>query len=143
MRAKRRRPGGWRAPWSRRKDCREDLSPTALSHIPQVIKATLTGSRRCTALGGLFTVDAYAPVLTLRRLLSRAGIAGDRVLEVWRGPVPILCFRVSLAVAARLEVRDLSTGTPVFVPWRERIARPACGVAKNAPALAGQPPGEK
>src|SRR5262249_20541034 len=103
MRTKRRRPRGGPAPGSGR-DCREGFPHTALSDPNQVITAHLSGSRRCTALGGLFTVDAYAPVLALSRLLLRAGIAGDRVLEVYRGST--LCFRVKLATAARLTIEN-------------------------------------
>jgi hypothetical protein len=143
MRKSRRRSRSRAAPGSPDRDCREGFPHTALDHenqVPAAIVAKLHGDRRCTAFDGRFTVDSYAPCLALARLLIRAGMSGDRLLEVYRGTT--LCFRVRLATAARLEVRDSATGTPVFVPWRQRSMRTACEVAKSPPTLPGEPPAE-
>jgi hypothetical protein len=90
------------------------------------IRAELSGGRRCSAVG--IVVNAYAPVLTLARQLIR-GFPPDRILEVYRGAT--LCFRVPLATASRLEVRDSNHGRPVFVPWRSRSTRTAPPIAPN------------
>ena len=81
---------------------------------PPPIRAELSGSRRCSTLG--IVVNAYAPVLTLARQLIRAGFPPDRILEVYRGAT--LCFRVPLAVAARLTVEDSSDRPPRFRQYR-------------------------
>jgi hypothetical protein len=95
--------------------------------LPTPIRAELSGDRRCSALGTV--VNAYAPVLTLARRLIRAGLPPDSILEVYRGAT--LCFRVPLATASRLEVRDSNQGRPVFVPWRSRNTRTAPPIAPN------------
>ena len=94
---------------------------------PPPIRAELSGDRRCSTLG--IVVNAYAPVLTLARQLIRAGFPPDRILKVYRGAT--LCFRVPLATASRLEVRDSNQGRPVFVPWRSRNTRTAPPIAPN------------
>jgi len=75
------------------------------------IIAELEGSRRCSALG--LSVNSYAPVCALGRQLVHAGYEPDCILEVYRGTT--LCFRVRLAVAARLTVEDGKDGVPVSV----------------------------
>jgi hypothetical protein len=90
------------------------------------IRAELRGSRCYSALG--IGVNAYAPVCALARALIRAGFPSDQVLE---------------ATAARFEVRDGSTGRPLFVPWHKRMPRTASQIAQNEPALPGQPPDRK
>jgi hypothetical protein len=74
------------------------------------IRAELEGSRRCSTLG--LTVDGYAPVCALARLLIRAGYEPNHTLEVFRGTT--LCFRVPLAVAARLTVEGGPDGVLRF-----------------------------
>jgi|SRR6516165_7980297 len=104
------------------------------------VRAELSGSRRCSALG--ITIDAYAPVLTLARRLIRAGLPPDRILEVYRGAT--LCFRVPLAVAARLRVKDDKDGVPRFknyVPFS--AARVPAPVRQTGTALPRQPSDEK
>jgi hypothetical protein len=91
------------------------------------IRAELSGDRRCSALG--IEVNTYAPVFALARILIRAGVDPARPIEVYRGA--ILCFRVPLATAARLEVRDNHHGRPVFTPWHPRSTRPASTAAPN------------
>jgi hypothetical protein len=49
--------------------------------VPQVpIKAVLSGTRHCSALG--ISVNAYTPVLTLARQLIRAGFHPDRLIAL-------------------------------------------------------------
>src|SRR5262249_19034934 len=78
------------------------------------IRAELTGSRQCSALG--ITVDTYAPVCALARALIAAGQDGGRFLEVYRGST--LCLRGKLATFARLTVEDGVTGKPRFAKYR-------------------------
>src|SRR6516162_9524967 len=99
------------------------------------IHAELSGDRRCAALG--ITVDAYAPVLTLARRLIRAGLPPDRILEVYRGAT--LCFRVPLAVAARLTVEDSSNGVPRFRRYRPPSWEVGPPIAPNSQALPREP----
>ena len=77
------------------------------------IRAELTGSRQCSALG--ITVDTYAPVCALARALIEAGQDGRCFLEVYRGPT--LCLRSKLATFARLTVEDGATGKPRFAKY--------------------------
>jgi len=100
---------------------------TAVGASPAPIRAELAGSRCCSALG--ISVNASAPVLALARQLTCSGFDPKQILEVYRGST--LCFRVKLAAAAPLAVRDNSPGTPVFVPLRERTMRTASPVAPN------------
>lgn len=101
------------------------------------IRGELEDSRRCTALG--LTVDAYAPVCALARQLIRAGYDPGRTLEIYRGAT--LCFRVRLAVAARLTVKDGKDGRPRFekyVPFP--VTRVASSVASNDAEATTLPP---
>src|SRR5262249_17672520 len=107
---------------------------TAVGASPAPIRAELAGSRCCSALG--ISVNASAPVLALARQLTCSGFDPKQILEVYRGST--LCFRMKLAAAAPLAVRDNSPGTPVFVPLRERTMRTASPVAPNhPPAISG------
>jgi len=104
------------------------------------IRAELSGDRRCSTLG--IVVNAYAPVLTLARLLIRAGLPPDRILEVYRGAT--LCFRVPLGVAARLTVQDSSHGPPRFRRYRPPSGAVGPPIAPNDLPLAEplpKPPG--
>jgi hypothetical protein len=98
----------------------------------------LSGNRRCSTLG--IVVNAYAPVLTLARRLIRAGLPPDRILEVYRGAT--LCFRVPLAVAARLTVKDDKDGVPRFknyVPFpADRVAPPIAPNEVTATSLSAE-----
>jgi hypothetical protein len=85
-----------------------------LSQDSPIIRAEFEGSRRCSALG--LSVDSYAPVCALTRLLFRAGYDPNCTLEVYRGTT--LCFQVSLVVAARLAVEDGPDGAPRFRRYR-------------------------
>jgi hypothetical protein len=138
MHAPKRRPGAGKSPGPKMEEQNEPLPNIPSLRSPQTLRAELVGDDQATALGR--TVRAYAPMLTLARQLIRDGLSLDQILEVYRGPV--LCFRVRLATAARLEVRDGNSGRPVFVPWRERIARTAPPIVQNGPALPGLPPDE-
>ena len=99
------------------------------------IRAELSGSRHCSALG--IAVDAYTPVLTLARRLIYAGLPSDCVLEVYRGAT--LCFRVPLAVAARLTVEDSMNGAPRFRRYRPPSWEVGPPIAPNGRALPGEP----
>ena len=97
-----------------------------MDHFP-AIRAELTGSRCCSALG--LTVQSYAPVCALARKLIAAGFDAEQLLKVYRGAT--LCSRVPLAKAARLTVEDHgSTGRLHFVPWRERTVGTAPPAAR-------------
>jgi hypothetical protein len=94
------------------------------------IRAELTGSNTCTALG--VTVRANAPVLEICRVLVAADHGPTLGLEAWRGDV--LCLRVrSIGEAAGLTVEDNRHGTPVLrrrkadsgVAWGPPVA-PIC-----------------
>jgi hypothetical protein len=107
------------------------LSPPRLP-----IRAELSGSRHCSALG--IVVDAYAPVLALARRLIDAGLPPDRVLEVYRSGT--LCFRVRLSVAARLTVEDGSNGAPRFRQYHPPSWEVGPPIAPNGQTLSGQQP---
>jgi hypothetical protein len=80
------------------------------------LKAELTGSRRCEALGIVATGNT--PVLVLCRELLGAGVNPDSALAVYRKGVLALRVR-SIAEAARLVVEDGKNGRPQF-----RLMRP-------------------
>ena len=89
---------------------------------PGAIRAELSGSDRCAALG--ITAVGYAPVTMLARKLIRAGVdpaARSRSIAAppWRcGPAPWLR-------PLRVTVRDDNRGVPRFVGYRApRAARP-------------------
>jgi hypothetical protein len=89
----------------------------------QAIRAELTGSDRCHALG--ISVRSAAPVLSLCRALVEVGHDLAIPLEAWRDDV--CCIRVrSIGEGARLTVEDDRHGRPRFRRWRERerVARP-------------------
>ena len=102
------------------------------------IHAELSGSSHCSALG--IAVNAYAPVLALARRPIHAGLPPDRILEVYRGMT--LCFRVPLAVAARLTVEDGSNGVPRFRRYRPPSWEVGPPIAPNSQALPREPSSE-
>jgi hypothetical protein len=85
----------------------------------QAIRAELTGSDICAALG--VTIRSTTPVLALCRRLIEAGHDPATQLEACRGST--LCLRVrSIGEAAALETNAKGTG---FAPRRAvRAARP-------------------
>jgi hypothetical protein len=111
------RAGGARQQFLQCNDDATNLSDqTPDPRVP--IKAVLSGTRHCSALG--ISVNAYTPVASLARQLVRAGFHPDRLIEVYRGTT--LRFRVSLATAARLTVKDGSDGIPRFRLHPQRVA---------------------
>jgi hypothetical protein len=79
--------------------------------MTKVIRADLTGSDTCVALG--LIAKSAAPVLALCRKLVEAGHGPATPLEVYRGNM--LCLRVrSIGEAARLRMDTDKTGRPVF-----------------------------
>lgn len=101
-----------------------------LAASPVPIRATLAGSCQCSAAG--VSVNAYAPVCALARALIAAAHDPNRMLEAYRGTT--LCFRVPLATAAKLTVKDDKDGVPrfkKFTPFSaDRVAPP---IAPNDP----------
>lgn len=82
------------------------------TQAPPAIRAELTGSDTCTALG--VGVRANAPVLALCRALVTHGLDPSSPLEAYRGQM--LCVRVtSIGAAAELEINAKGTG---FAPSR-------------------------
>jgi hypothetical protein len=84
----------------------------------QPVRAELSGSDTCTALG--ITAIGTSPVLKLCRQLLANGLDPDTAVEVYRKGIIALRVR-SIAEAAGLEVN--STGTD-FVSCRPRAASP-------------------
>ena len=80
----------------------------------QAIRAELTGSDRCEALG--ITAVGHTPILSLCRRLIKAGFNSDRPLIAYRGE--IACILVgSIGKAENLDINSKGTG---FV--RSRLA---------------------
>jgi hypothetical protein len=76
-----------------------------------MIRAELTGSHTCTALG--ITAKSGSPVLALCRKLIEAGHNPAMRLEMYRDNT--LCLRVrSIAEAAGLVVVPAGNGQPIF-----------------------------
>ena len=113
----------------------QELQFHPIAEHPTPFRAELSGGRHCSALG--IAVDAYTPVLTLARRLIYAGLPSDCVLEVYRGAT--LCFRVPLAVAARLTVEDSKNGAPRFRRYRPPSWEVGPPIAPNGRALPGEP----
>src|SRR6516225_4860375 len=85
----------------------------------QAIRAELTGSDGCSALG--LAINSSSPVLALCRALIEAGHDPATPLEVYRGTT--LCLRVrSIGGAAAVEVNARGTGF---------VVRPASLVRAN------------
>ena len=101
---------------------------------PPPIRAELSGSDRCSALG--ITAQAAAPVLMICKHLTDAGHDPATPLEAWRGDV--LCLRVrSIGEGAKLEINANGTG---FRPRRATDGAPPIapiGVAGTRPAAPG------
>jgi len=79
--------------------------------IAAAIRAELTGSNSCTALG--ITVHGYAPVLALCRQLIETGHDPARPLHVFRGDVLALVV-CDIGIGARLTVQTAGNGAPRF-----------------------------
>jgi hypothetical protein len=92
-------------------------SPVTDDH-ERLIRAELSGSKYCTAVG--ISARGYAPILKLCDMLIAVGVDPTRPMHAYRGDV--LCLYVStIGEAANLEVRPSSgSGGPIFV----RRARP-------------------
>jgi hypothetical protein len=75
------------------------------------IRAELSGSNTCTALG--ITAQSAAPVLALCRQLIRAGHDPATPLEAYRGDTLALRIK-SIGQAARLKIGQSGSGTPIF-----------------------------
>jgi hypothetical protein len=88
-----------------------DLSDATIGLAP--IRATLTGSNCCEALG--ITARGYAPVLDLCRALVKAGHEPRRPLHAYRGDVLALRVR-SIGKGAKLTIKEDRAG-PRFVAW--------------------------
>jgi hypothetical protein len=91
---------------------------------PATVRAELTGSDACTALG--ITVQGYAPVLSLCCKLIEAGHDPARPLHVFRDDVLVLVVR-DIGIGARLDINSKGTGF---------IARPAVRTASPVAWLA-------
>jgi hypothetical protein len=90
------------------------------------IRAELTGSATATALG--ISARSNSPILTLCRLLIRAGHNLSARLEAHRGST--LCLRVcSIGGGARLTVKEPDGGRAHFAKW---TAFPSSPVASRA-----------
>ena len=91
------------------------------------IRAELSGSDRCTALG--IVVRAFAPILELCRRLIAAGHDPATPLEAYRGES--LCLKVrSIGEAAGLEINARGTG---LIPFRAvRTVPPVAPIEKAA-----------
>jgi hypothetical protein len=91
----------------------------SIDHLPPAgrrrtaVRAELSGSTRCSALG--ITAAANAPVLALCRQLIAAGLDPDSAMAVYRNGTLALRVR-SIGEAARLEINGDGTG---FRPARE------------------------
>jgi len=110
------------------------VEPTGQSlPVEVLIWAILTGTRQCAAPTLDLSVNAYTPA----RQLLRTGSHPDRLIEVYRGTT--LCFRVSLATAARLTVKDGSDGIPRFRLHPEHVAT-GSSVEPNGSTLFPLPP---
>ena len=106
-----------------------DLSDATIGLAP--IRATLTGSNCCEALG--ITARGYAPVLDLCRALVKAGHEPRRPLHAYRGDVLALKVR-SIGEGARLTVREDRAG-PRFVAWEPFPRRVGACVREKAVPL--------
>jgi hypothetical protein len=92
-----------------------------------IVRAELSGSDRCTALG--VTARAYAPVIALCRKLVAAGHDSATPLDAYRGEV--LCLQVrSIGEAAGLEINADGTG---FRRRRATDTAPPIGKSASAP----------
>ena len=90
------------------------------------IRAELIGSATATALG--ISARSNSPILTLCRLLIRAGHNPSARLEAYRGST--LCLRVcSIGEGARLTVKEPNGGRAHFAKW---TAFPSSPVASRA-----------
>jgi hypothetical protein len=90
------------------------------------IRAELTGSATATALG--ISARSNSPILTLCRLLIRAGHNPSARLEAYRGST--FCLRVcSIGGGARLTVKEPDGGRAHFAKW---TAFPSSPVASRA-----------
>ena len=90
------------------------------------IRAALTGSATASALG--ISARSNSPILTLCRLLIRAGHNPSARLEAYRGST--LCLRVcSIGEGARLTVKEPDGGRAHFAKW---TAFPSSPVASRA-----------
>lgn len=96
--------------------------------VEVLIWAILTGTRQCAAPTLDLSVNAYTPA----RQLLRTGSHPDRLIEVYRGTT--LCFRVSLATAARLTVKDGQDGPPRF-----RRYKPSESLGVTSPVAPSEP----
>jgi hypothetical protein len=106
-------------------------NPPATDLTQDLVRAELSGSDRCTALG--LDVGAVAPVPALCRLLVEAGYAPTLRLEAYRGDVLCLSVR-SIGEVAGLEINARGTG---LVP--RRAVRTASPIEKSTSALARHP----
>jgi hypothetical protein len=114
------------------------IKSLTLTASPIPIRAELTGSRCCSAVG--LSINAYAPVGALARKLLRNGFGPEQMLEVYRGNT--LCFQVMLGAAARLKVEDSSDGRPRFRRYRPSESLAVTPpIAPNAPAAIQKPAG--
>ena len=113
---------GWRA---------RHISNKSERSQTQVVRAELTGSNTCTAIG--ITAQGHAPALALCRQLLAQGLDPDRALEIYRGAV--LAFRIkSIGAGAEIAVEDDRYGVPQFRRSRGRGAGMAPPVRKNGRA---------
>ena len=92
------------------------------------IRAELAGSATATALG--ISARSNSPILTLCRLLIRAGHNPSARLETHRGST--LCLRVcSIGGGARLTVKDPDGGRAHFAKWTAFPSSPVTGPRKG------------
>jgi hypothetical protein len=106
---------GWKHPLN---------TAAAAKFQPSPIRAELTGSSTCTALG--LSVRANSPVLGLCRRLIEAGYDPATPLQAYRGDTLCLVIR-SIGEAAALEINSAGTGF-----FRHRGARAASPVRQKA-----------
>jgi hypothetical protein len=106
-----------------------DLSDATIGLAP--IRATLTGSNCCEALG--ITARGYAPVLDLCRALVKAGHEPRRPLHAYRGDVLALRVR-SIGKGAKLTIKEDRAG-PRFVAWEPFPRRVGAWVREKAEGI--------
>jgi hypothetical protein len=106
-------------------------NPLATDPTQAPIRAELSGSDRCAALG--LAVRANAPVLMLCRLLVEAGHDPALPLHAYRGEMLCLLVR-SIGEAAELEINGDGTG---FRRRRQPDAAPP--IEESASALTRHP----
>jgi hypothetical protein len=99
------------------------------------VKAELTGSRYCKALGMVAT--GRTPVLALCRVLLAQSVDPDQALVVYRNSLEALRVR-SIRDGAKLTVKEPDRGRPHFASWKAIPPSPVASPMRNSePPLTG------